>query len=99
MWEDSMEIRQDGSTGNSTSPDQTDEFLQCRMTIVGLDSGTIERDYPEALAKIRHRCTACRVRSSCEVDLKRDPCSPAWEAYCPNSAAIIALAALTDAIN
>ena len=46
-----MGIRQDGSTGNSTSPDETDEFLQCRMTIVGLDNGAIERDYPEALAK------------------------------------------------
>jgi len=93
-----MEIRRDGSTLNSASPGETDEFLQCRMSIVGLDGGAVERDYPEALAKIRRRCTTCGVRPSCEADLTREPHSPAWQAYCPNAAAIIALVALTEAL-
>jgi hypothetical protein len=94
-----MEIRHDGSTGKSTSPDEGEDLLQCRMTIVGLDSGAIERDYGEAFDKIRRRCMNCRVRASCAVDLKRDPYNLAWEAYCPNSGALNALVALTEAIN
>jgi len=32
------------------------------------------------------------------VDLKRDPNNLVWEAYCPNSAALNALVAITEMI-
>lgn len=94
-----MQIHQDRSTELPTTPDEGDELLQCRMTIVGLHSGAIERDYAEAFDKIRRRCMSCRVRETCRADLKRDPHDMAWGAYCPNSRALIALAALDAALN
>ena len=93
-----MEIHYDRAIGESTTADESDELLQCRMSIVGLDLGAIERDYGEAFDKINRRCVTCRVRAPCTVDLKRDPLNVAWEAYCPNSGALIALVALTEAL-
>lgn len=94
-----MQIHYDRSTGKSTIPDEGDDLLQCRMTIIGLDSGAIERDYKETFDIIKRRCMSCSVRAPCAVDLKRDPHSVAWEAYCPNAGALNALVALTEAIH
>ena len=97
--EDLVEIHYDRSTGKPTSPDEGDDLLQCRMTILGLDSGAIERDYGEAFEKIKRRCSSCSDRVRCAVDLKRYPKNLMWEAYCPNSGALNALVALTEAIH
>ncbi len=94
-----MQIHYDRSTELSAMPEEGDDLLQSRMTIVGLHSGAIERDYSEAFDKIKRRCGSCRVRESCEVDLRRDPYNVAWGAYCPNAKALHALVALTEALN
>ena len=94
-----MQIHQDRSPETPATSDAVDELLECRMTIVGLHSGVIERDYGEAFDKIRRRCMSCGVRETCRADLRRDPHDMAWGAYCPNSRALIALAALDDALH
>jgi len=68
----------------------TPELLECRTAMLGLDLGMIGE--PATLDEIRQRCAACGYREACAVDLKRDPNSPVWEHYCPNSSALIALA-------
>ncbi len=91
-----MEIQCARSTGNFTTPGEGEDLLQCRMTILGLDIEAIERDYGETLDRIKQRCTSCRVRAPCALELKRDPNSRVWEAYCPNSVTLNALVALTE---
>jgi hypothetical protein len=70
----------------------TPELLECRMAMLGLDLSAIDVGDPATLDEIRRRCAACAYRQACAVDLKRDPNSPVWENYCPNSSAFIALA-------
>jgi hypothetical protein len=94
-----MQIHQDRLPETPATPDEGDELLQCRMTIVGLHSGAVERDYGEAFDKIKRRCATCRARATCAADVRRDPHDMAWASYCPNSRAIIALAALAEALN
>jgi hypothetical protein len=91
-----MEIQYARSTGNFTTPGESEDLLECRMTILGLDIDAIERDYGETLDRIKQRCTSCRVRAPCALELKRDPSSRVWEAYCPNSVTLNALVALTE---
>ena len=85
--------------GNAATADLGDELLKCRMSIIGLDFGAVERDYAATIDKLKHNCLACRQRAPCTVDLRRDPTNQVWEAYCPNSEALNALVALTEAIN
>jgi hypothetical protein len=94
-----MQIHYDHSAGKAAPPSDGDSLLQCRMTILGLDGGAMERDYAEAFDVIRRRCVDCGVRTPCAADLRRDPLNLVWEAYCPNSAALNALVALTEAIH
>ncbi len=94
-----MQTHYDRSTGKATTSDEADDLLQCRMTILGLDSGAIERDYRETFDRIKRNCTSCSVRAPCAIDLKRDPTNSAWEAYCPNSGVLNALVAITEAIH
>jgi hypothetical protein len=42
---------------------------------------------------------SCSFRVSCAAEVMRDPYNLIWEAYCPNSGALNALVALTEAIN
>ena len=91
-----MEIQYARSTGKFTTPGEGEDLLQCRMTILGLDIDAIERDYGETLDRIKQRCTSCRVRAACALELKRDPNGRVWEAYCPNSVTLNALVALTE---
>jgi len=91
-----MQIRNDRSTGKPTIRDEHDDLLQCRMTIVGLDVRTMERDYSETFGKIKRRCMSCRLRMPCAMDLKRDPNNLGWEAYCPNAGVLNALVAVTE---
>ena len=84
-----MQIGNPRSTAKPTAPD---ELLACRMAMLGLDSEEIESVEFEAFGEIRRCCTICGYREACAVDLKRDPNSPVWETYCPNSDALVALA-------
>ena len=75
-----------------TAPGEPDELLCCRMGMLGLDPSVIDCGDGEAFDQIKRRCTGCEFRDACAVDLKRDPNNPVWESYCPNSAALNALA-------
>jgi hypothetical protein len=69
----------------------SDDLLDCRMAMLGLDLSAVE-GYDGAMFKtISQRCTGCYFRKACELDLKRDPNDPVWETYCPNTATLIAL--------
>ncbi len=94
-----MQIRHDRSTGKSSTPDEGDDLLKCRIAIVGLDIKAIERCYGEVFNRLRQRCMSCGVRAPCAVDLKHNPNNLVWEAYCPNSEALNALVAFTEMIH
>jgi len=94
-----MQVRHDRPAGQSTTPDEDDDLLQCRIVIVGLDIKAIERNYSDVFGDLRRHCASCTVRAPCAVDLKRDPNTLVWEAYCSNSAALNALVALTEVIH
>jgi len=97
MREHMMQIRYERSTEKSRTPDDRDELLRCRMAMLGLDLEAIERDYGTVLNKLTRRCVMCGLRIVCALDLERDHHSLVWEAYCPNSEALNALGALTEA--
>jgi hypothetical protein len=86
-----MPIRNDRSTEKPTTHDQSDDLLDCRMAMLGLDLHEIERSDGETFNQIRRQCTSCGFRETCAVDLKRDPNNPVWETYCPNSGTLNAL--------
>jgi hypothetical protein len=88
-----MQIRNAGSAETPTERDESDLLLDCRMAMLGLDFDAIKRSGSETLGQIMRECMSCGYREACTVDLKRDPNSPVWETYCPNAAALIALAA------
>ena len=69
-------------------PEEHDDLLECRMAMLGLETS----ESGETLDEIRRACESCGYREACAVDLKRDPNSPVWETYCPNSGRFIALA-------
>ncbi len=66
-------------------------LLCCRMALVGLDCETVARTDREMFDALRKRCAGCEFPDACADDLRDDPSSPVWEAYCPNSAQLIAL--------
>jgi hypothetical protein len=92
-----MPIRDDRSTGKPTAPSEGDDLLRRRMRVLDLDIGAIEREYGELFDQLRRHCMSCRDRAPCAVDLKRDPDSLVWEAYCPNSGALLGLVTITEA--
>jgi hypothetical protein len=96
--EEQMQIDYDRSIGKPTAPDEVDHLLRGRMKILGLDVDAIGREFPEVFDKIRRNCRSCSDREACALDLKRDPNTLIWEAYCPNSDVLNALVALTDVI-
>lgn len=91
-----MQIHVDRPTAGSAAPDEGDQLLRRRMSIVGLDDGLVERHYRAIFERLKKNCLSCRDRAPCAVDLKRDPNNQVWEAYCPNSEALNALVALTE---
>ena len=89
----------DHSKEQSTADELGDELLRCRMAIVGLHSGAVEREHGATFETLRQHCLGCRDRGPCVMDLKRDPTNQVWEAYCPNSEALYGLVALLEASN
>ena len=81
-----------------TTPDEVDDLLRGRMKILGLDVDAIGREFHEVFDKIKRNCPSCSDRKACALDLKRDPNTLMWEAYCPNSDVLNALVALTEVI-
>jgi len=88
----------DHSMGKPTTPDEVDDLLRGRMKILGLDVDAIEREFPKVFDKIKRSCPRCSDREPCALDLKHDPNTLMWEAYCPNSDVLNALVALTEVI-
>ena len=88
----------DHSMGKPATPDEVDELLRGRMKILGLDVDVTEREFHEVFDKIKRNCPRCSDREPCALDLKRDPSTLVWEAYCPNSEVLNALVALTEVI-
>ncbi len=93
-----MQIDYGQSIGDPTTLDEVDELLRGRMEILGLNVDAIGREFHELFDKIKRNCPRCGDREPCAVDLKRDPNTQIWEAYCPNSDVLYALVALTDVI-
>ncbi len=85
------------STGNPATSDEVDELLRSRMKILGLDVDATDRDFREAFDRIRKNCPRCGDREACVIDLRNDPNALIWEAYRPNSEALNAIVALTEA--
>jgi hypothetical protein len=92
MQEGLMQIGNPCLNGKRATLGRNDELLECRMAMLGLDLGATDVGDAATLDEIRQRCVTCGYREACVVDLRRDPNSPVWETYCPNSSAFIALA-------
>ena len=69
----------------------SESLLNCRAAMLGLDLGAIEFRAGQMFESMNRRCTLCSSHEACELDLRRDPNDPAWEAYCPNTATLVAL--------
>ncbi len=93
-----MQIDYDRSRGTPTTPAEVDHLLRGRMKILGLDVDAIGREFREVFETIKRNCPSCDDRELCALDLKRDPNTSIWEAYCPNSDVLNALVALTEVI-
>ena len=87
-----MQIGKPRSSGKSTTPDEYNELLDCRMAMLGLHLDATESGDGNTVNEIMRRCMSCGYREACAVDLKRDPNNPVWETYCPNAGALVALA-------
>jgi hypothetical protein len=87
-----MQTRNPRSTGKPSTGVEYEELLGCRMAMLGLDPRTIESGDRAMFDEIRRRCSMCEFHESCAVELRRDPNSPVWETYCPNSGTFIELA-------
>jgi len=90
--ENSMQIGKPRATGKSTTPEQQEELLDCRIVMLGLQLTPAEIADSGALKEMMRRCLSCGYREACAVDLERDPNNPVWETYCPNAGTLIELA-------
>jgi Family of unknown function (DUF6455) len=70
------------------------QLLPHRMAALDLDRDTLARVEPSTVRELVERCTTCESPEQCAWDLRQDPADPAWQAYCPNAAKLMALARL-----
>jgi uncharacterized protein DUF6455 len=68
------------------------QLLPRRMAVLDIDPDKLARVKPSTVRELVERCTACQSPEQCEWDLRQDPANPAWQAYCPNAATLMALA-------
>ena len=68
------------------------QFLPRRMAALELDRDKLARAKPLTVSELVERCTTCENPEQCEWDLRENPANPAWQAYCPNAARLMALA-------
>jgi hypothetical protein len=87
-----MQIGKPRATGQSTTPEQQEELLDCRMLMLGVYLNAAEIADNAAFKEMMRRCLRCGYREACAVDLERDPNNPVWETYCPNAGMLIELA-------
>ena len=82
--------------GNTRSVTPRDLLIR-RTTALALDLSNIEKSCGGEWSEgIKRRCMRCGFTNACEADLRRDPTSPVWESYCPNSVKLIALTRLLE---
>jgi hypothetical protein len=68
------------------------QLLPRRMAVLDIDPDKLACVKPSTVRELVERCTACQSPEQCEWDLRQDPANPAWQAYCPNAATLMALA-------
>jgi hypothetical protein len=83
-----MQIHNACPTGAPITYGEHGALLACRTALLNLDLCAIQSDDSKVFEEIKRRCVSCSFREACALDLKRDPNSPVWEAYCPNSAVL-----------
>jgi len=72
------------------------QLLPRRMAALELDFDRLARVEPSTVRELVERCTTCATPEQCEWDLRQNPTNPAWQAYCPNAARLMALAQVSD---
>jgi len=68
------------------------QLLPRRLAALDLDRDKLACAKPLTIRELVERCTTCESPEQCAWDLHEDPASPAWQAYCPNAARLMALA-------
>jgi Family of unknown function (DUF6455) len=68
------------------------QLLPRRLAALELDRDKLARGKPLTVRELVERCTTCESPEQCAWDLREDPANPAWQAYCPNAAILMALA-------
>jgi hypothetical protein len=68
------------------------QLLPRRMAALELDWEKLASVRPSIVRELVDHCTTCENPEQCEWDLREDPSNPAWQAYCPNAATLMALA-------
>ena len=68
------------------------QLLPLRMAALELDWEKLASVRPSIVRELVDHCTTCENPEQCEWDLREDPSNPAWQAYCPNAATLMALA-------
>jgi uncharacterized protein YjiS (DUF1127 family) len=67
-------------------------LLYPRLAALHLDAKTIATTQGAVMRDLQRLCTACNSKVRCERDLATDASSPQWQAYCPNTSTLTALA-------
>jgi len=60
-------------------------LLQQRMSRLHLDGDAVRRAHPGVQRDLELVCALCGSESKCRSDLKRNPDTADWAAYCPNA--------------
>jgi hypothetical protein len=66
-------------------PDSADLLLP-RMTLLGLDAPTVEREAPGVMQDLQRVCAQCESKRVCEHELAGGESRSDWRDYCLNSA-------------